>query len=100
MESERTIGEKSSILVGRTMENQKRSLGVRPESSAERRFGLPVSSRSRLVLEARMAGAYVSFMRNQVLTIITPVWWMSVGLREGNCETYGNSDDPEVPAPA
>lgn len=49
-----TMGEKNSILVGRTMANLKIPLLERPVSSAERRFWLPVSLRSLLVLRSRI----------------------------------------------
>lgn len=67
------MGERKSIFVGRTMENTKRSRGLRPVSRAERKFMLPVSFCSLFVLRARSVGAYDSFMVNSELIATAPL---------------------------
>lgn len=49
------MGEKSSILVGLTIANLNREPGLRPVSSAERKWRFPVSLRSLFVLRSRIA---------------------------------------------
>lgn len=54
-ESRRTMGEKISILDGRTIDLLKSSAGGSPESSFEVSAGLPVSFRNRLAFPSRIA---------------------------------------------
>jgi hypothetical protein len=62
----KTIGDNTSILIGRTMERRKCSFGVLPVSRAERRSSFPVSFRRRCVLRSRITGAYDSRMHTAV----------------------------------
>lgn len=68
----RTMGEKISIFIGRTIERIKTSLGRSPESSFERSSIFPVSFCRRTVLRARMTGAYVSELEKKRSTETTP----------------------------
>lgn len=72
MDMDNTMGEKRSIFVGRMMLCQNKSLGLRPESSLERRLGLPVSARSFFVFLSRSVTAYVSRMKMRQRIVKNP----------------------------
>jgi hypothetical protein len=69
----KTIGEVTSILVGRMMESANRARGVWPLSNLDLSLGLPVSFRRRVALLARSAGPYVSCRIAAEASVETPV---------------------------
>lgn len=55
-ETPKTIGEKHSILSGRTMDRRNNSRGVLGDWRADRSFALPVSFRSLFAFRSRRTG--------------------------------------------
>lgn len=71
-ESIKTVGDINNILRGRMIEWAKRSLGVFPESRAERRLVFPVSLIRRFVLFFNRVGWYDSVRNMKELMVTTP----------------------------
>lgn len=95
-----TMGEKRSNLNGLTMASLKRSRGDRSEPSLDRRFGFPVSVRSRFALRSRRIGGYVSLRKMKAETVIVPACSSVEGAnKRGERTTYDNGNQPEHPAP-
>ena len=66
--------ERVSIFAGRTMENLNSWPAVRPLSSLDRSFSLPVSARSFFALRFKMMGAEVSLIKTRDIMKNAPAY--------------------------
>lgn len=72
VDNARTIGDKKSSFMGRTMESLKRAPGLRGDANLDLSFSLPVSFRSLFAFRSRRIGGYDSRREKKAETVITP----------------------------